>query len=538
MPKRLEGLPSKAALRQREYRARVKLKKAEAKLKARPDLPPTPADPAAALLEFSKSLVIPPGHPNAGKQMTIPGFGIDFLRDALTHRESLMCIGRKNGKSAIVGVYLLARLAGPLATEGYRAGVASVTKEKAQELWIQVRDIAQASGLAGIEVTRSPRQVKGPYGGVVDFLSADASSGHASGFDDSICDELGLLKERDRDLVNGMRSAISARNGRFMALSIMGDAPFTKEIVSRRDAPQTAVHYYAADENCAIDDPAAWAAANPGIAAGIKSESYMADEAARCLSVPADELSFRAFDLNQPTAPSRTLVCALSDWQACCVAELPDRRGDVVLAIDIGGSNSMTAAVAIWPETGRVESWAAFGGIPDLKKRGRADGVADQYVQMHGRGELEVFDGCRVTPVAQFIERVASDLAGERIAAAGADRYRRAEVQQALSEAGVRWPMVWRGTGASSIADGSFDVRSFQRMARAGEFRVRESLLWTMAILESEIRYDASGNPALDKRRQQSRIDVLQAGTIAAGLAAKLKAVQSKGPGLSLVVAG
>ena len=75
-------------------------------------------------------------------------------------------------------------------------------------------------------------------------------------------------------------------------------------------------------------------------------------------------------------------------------------------------------------------------------------------------------------------------------------------------------------------------------MVRAGEIRVRESLLWAMAILESEIRYDASGNPALDKRRQQSRIDVLQAGTIAAGLAAKLKAMNKKGPGLSLVVAG
>ena len=34
------------------------------------------------------------------------------------------------------------------------------------------------------------------------------------------------------------------------------------------------------------------------------------------------------------------------------------------------------------------------------------------------------------------------------------------------------------------------------------------------AIAESAIRYDAAGNPALDKDRQQSRIDVLQAAVI------------------------
>ena len=91
----------------------------------------------------------------------------------------------------------------------------SVNKEKAGELKRQMEQITEASGLTGLTFRRSPApgRVESAFG-TVDILSADASAGHASGFDESIVDELGLLRERDRDLVNGMRTAISARDGR------------------------------------------------------------------------------------------------------------------------------------------------------------------------------------------------------------------------------------------------------------------------------------------------------------------------------------
>ena len=60
--------------------------------------------------------------------------------------------------------------------------------------------------------------------GTVDILSAEKSAGHGSGFDDAVIDEIGLFQERDRELVNGMRSSTSAKDGRFIALSIQGTA--------------------------------------------------------------------------------------------------------------------------------------------------------------------------------------------------------------------------------------------------------------------------------------------------------------------------
>ena len=92
-------------------------------------------DSALALAEWAASkLVVPPGHPLAGQPMVMPDFGIAFIRDALAHRESLLCVARKNAKSATVAVLVLGLLAGPLRRPGLRIGTVSITREKAGEL--------------------------------------------------------------------------------------------------------------------------------------------------------------------------------------------------------------------------------------------------------------------------------------------------------------------------------------------------------------------------------------------------------------------
>ena len=372
--------------------------------------------------------------------------------------------------------------------------------------------------MAFVIFRRAPLRVISTFG-EVDILSADKSSGHASGFDLAILDEIGLLHERDRPFVAGLRSATSARDGRFMALSIVGDGPFVPEILARKDDPAVAVHHYAAPDGCDVDDPDAWAAANPGIAAGIKSAAYMADEARRVLAAPADQPLFRAHELNQPAELVREVLVELADWKRCTVssvAELPPADGLPVLGFDLGGSRSMTAACAIWPN-GRVQTWAAFPGIPDLAARGAADGVGGLYGEMFRRGELRVAGG-RVADVEAFLAGVAAEVGP--VSAAGADRYRKAEAMQALDAAGVRWPLVWRGTGANKTADGSHDVRAFRNAVIAGDLRCVQSLAMASALTDATVRCDVAGNPALDKARSNSRTDLAQAAVIAAGLRA------------------
>ena len=476
-------------------------------------------------------LVVPAGHPRAGEAMTLPEFGRAFLADALRHRESLLCLGRKNAKSAIVAVYLLARMCGPLSSPGWRGGVCSVNKAKAHELVRQMQEIAEASGLQGLTFLRSPApgRVEAP-GCTLDVLSADASSGHASGFDDVVVDELGLLQERDRALVNGLRSSVSARNGRIIHLSIYGDGPFVPELVEAADDPAICVHLFQADEDSDMEDPAAWAQANPGLGT-IKSVDYMRDRARLAARNPADSADFSSHDLNRPGEPSREMIVTVSDWKRVSeVDQEPPRRGPCVIGLDAGGSSSMTAAVAIWPQSGRVEVRGAFPANPDLLERGRLDAVGRRYQLLHDQGEIQTYPG-RSTPVVAFLRDLADDLQGATVIACGADRFRQAEVQDAMSDALLRWPLVWRGQGASATADGSADVRAFQKAVADRSITVAEGkALMAHAISESAIRRDGSGNPALEKGRQRGRIDPLSAAVIACGLAERHRARMNRQP--------
>ena len=315
----------------------------------------------------------------------------------------------------------------------------------------------------------------------------------------------------------GLLSSTSAKDGRLIAISVMGDSPLTAELVQRRADPSVVVHAYHAPAGCALDDEAAWRAANPGLGT-IKSLSYMRDMARRAAALPSEQSSFRAFDLNQTGNPVADAVVALSVWEAVERQPKPERSGLCFVGFDIGGSVSLTAAAAYWPDTGRLDTWGGCGDTPDLLARGEADGVGGRYMTMADRGEIRTYPG-RVTPVSLFLQWVVEELDGAIVELAAADRYRRAEAQDSLDSAGVNWPMDWRAQGAGQ--QGSEDIRAFQRAVEGGTLRPGESLLLKSAIGESILRYDSNGNPALNKGRQRGRIDALSAAVLAVGMGSR-----------------
>ena len=454
--------------------------------------------------------------------MRLPPFATEFLRGALAGDtfKALLCCGRKNAKSAICAVLALGYLAGPLRVEGWKGAIASLNRTKAGLLLRQCEAIAQASKLEGLEFRRVPYpgRIVGPHGELT-ILSADRGAGHAESLDLVLVDETGLMMGRDREMLASLVSSTSAKDGRVIHLSIRGDGPFVPELL--QDAAVFRM-VYAAPDRCEVGDRAAWRAANPGLGS-IKSLAYMERESRAAAAVPANERAFRAHDLNQAVSPSRELICSQSDWAACVRAEgdLPPRSGPCAVGFDAGQSASMTAAVAYWPATGRLEAWCGLPATPDLMRRGHDDAVGDLYVRMEARGDLKLYGG-RVTPVGSFLADVSARLEGEHVIAFGADRVREKECLQACEAAGVRWPWHRRGTGAAKHADGSHDIRAFQRQVLSARLATRDNLALEHAVCESDIRYDGAGNPALDKARQASRIDALQAGVIAVGLGVAL----------------
>ena len=139
-----------------------------------------------------------------------------------------------------------------------------------------------------------------------------------------IVDETGLMPERARELLAGLRSSVSAKGGRIMHISVRGDAALFAEILEN---PATVAHVYAAADGAEIGDRDAWAAANPGLGS-IKQESYMIAECDRIQHAPGDEPSFRAFDLNQPLNPTREMILSPDDLRKCFTDDLPAAAAD------------------------------------------------------------------------------------------------------------------------------------------------------------------------------------------------------------------
>ena len=470
-----------------------------------------------------KTLVVPVGL-LARQPFRIPQWQREFIQGATAEgiREAGLSVARKNGKSGLIAAWCLGHLCGPLNMPNWRCLVTSLTGNLAKELRQQIQEIAEASGLAGqVKVFRSPTpgRVEGQNGARIDFLAADKSSGHAAGADLVLIDEGGLLEENHRPLWAAMYSAMSGRDGRMITISIQGHGPMFRELRDRADKPEVYFQLHAADDDAALDDEQQWHKANPGLATGIKSISYMRDACAKAKAVPTDQAHFRAHDLNLPGSPDREMLCTPNDWQRLVVSKLPEPEGQVVIGLDLGGSSSMTAAALYWPLCGRLECYGAFPDDPSLADRGVGDGVGDLYVEMQRRRELQAFPG-KVTPVDAFLLSLASRIGGNDVVCMAADRFRQAEVLQVMEKADLAWPVEWRGQGWK---DGSEDVRGAQKEIYEGRPKALDNLMLESAIAESAVIRDPAGNPKLDRAHRRGRIDAIQAAVLAMASGRRLR---------------
>ena len=161
-----------------------------------------------------------------------------------------------------------------------------------------------------------------------------------------------------------------------------------------------------------------------------------------------------------------------------------------------------------------------FPSQPSLLDRGASDGVSGRYVEMEDRRELTTLGG-KTVPVAPWLKQVMSHVAGQPIAALVCDRYKQAEMAEAIDAAGVRCPVVWRGMG---WRDGSEDVERFRRAAFDGQVKTSPSLLLRSALADTVTLKDVANNFKIAKARSKGRIDAACATVLAVAEGARMVA--------------
>ena len=501
-----------------------------------------PDSVATKVAEFAETYCVSTAGDRQGEPLKLAGWQRQWLADAFADGivESALCLPRKQGKTALLGAVLAAHLLGGWTPKGWRCLAASIDGEtvgELRQLTLACLESATEKNPAWQGAWRHygwppPGRIEADGGKEVRFVNAGKWKGIGVGCNLVVFDELGATDETHRQMVSKLYSSLVQRRGRMVAIGAKYRSPLYRELAARASSPH--VHYaeYAAkDPEVDLHDADALLSAireaNPGLGAITPLEPLL-QAAERAKLNPADEAEFRADVLNAPIAVDRELIVSLGDWQAVTAKEPAERSGSCFVGIDAGGSASMTALAAYWPSSGLMEAWAGLPDTPPLPEREQRDRVPPRtYAAMRDEGTLRTYPG-RVTPLDAFLRDCGDRLKGCQVAAVGADRYRQSEVLQALESAEVRWPVrpevSWRGQGAGTTADGSHDVRQFQRAVLSRTLSSKPTALLSHAIGESKMRYDAAGNPALDKATRRSRIDCLQAAVIAVGLAAASEA--------------
>ena len=183
-------------------------------------------------------------------------------------------------------------------------------------------------------------------------------------------------------------------------------------------------------------DPAKWESfdevlrVNPVAAINVHLRRVLEREHRAALEYERSARTFRQFRLNIPGDPvDLQPLITTAEWERVCARAVPDREGQPVVAVDLGGNRSWSAAAAIWP-SGRIEAWALAPGTPSLAEQEHADHVADgSYSELVRSGGLSVDAGRAVPGVDRLLARV-WDWGPSCIVS---DPYRSAELHQVVA---------------------------------------------------------------------------------------------------------
>lgn len=309
----------------------------------------------------------------AGQPFVVYDFQEELLRTicALNRRgrrrlkEFLLGVARKNGKTELIAALALVFLV--LDDEpGGEVVIAAGKRDQAKILFSAAVKMVNTSSVYG----RPLREFLIPRRDHIYFpeldaklypVSADAQNEQGLNPHVAIVDELHVAAEKNRDLYDALQTAQGAReNPLILSLTTAGPIPagpchdlykYGQACASGiRSDPDFGMRWYEAEPGAAVDDPEAWAAANPALGKFLFRE-FLEGAARAVLDGRRPEYAFRRLHLNQwTTATERWLP--FSKWTACAVPpDIPD-GAPIRIALDAAISRDTFGVAWCYVEDG------------------------------------------------------------------------------------------------------------------------------------------------------------------------------------------
>jgi phage terminase large subunit-like protein len=457
----------------------------------------------------------------------------------------VLSIARKNGKTLLAAVLVLAHLVGPEAVLNGEIYSAANDREQAAQVFKCAKQIVDAEPeLRGLlRVVPSTKTIACPHNGsFYRALSAEVGTKHGLNPTFVVFDELAQAKSRD--LYDVLDTSMGARaEPLFLAISTQSNDPehicskLIDDGISGQDET-TVCHLYAAPDDAGLMDASGWRAANPALG-DFRSLDELAVLAAKAQRMPAEEPKFRNLYLNQRVSPVSTLI-SRQDWMNCR-GESAWRTGErVYLGLDLSAKIDLCALVGVSAEDhSRVAAWFWKPGdfLEDHERRDRAP-----YRQWAANGWIETPAGRSIHPRAIALKL--AQLSGEYdIAGLAYDRWGIQNLLREFDEIGLQaHPADDPGDGLRLVPWG----QGFKDMAPAidaletavlhGDLIHDESPVLSWCMGNAVAVADPAGGRKLDKTKARFRIDGAVALAMALGL--KAREQQEKPKAYQMLVIG
>lgn len=486
---------------------------------------------AERVISFVERYCLTPEGEHVGKPLVLAEFQKRFIREIYDNpagtRRAYLSLARKNGKTSLCAAILLAHLVGPEAklnsqiVSGARsreqAGVlhalASKMVQLSPELSKLVRIIPSGKRLIGLAMN-------------VEYKALAAEAGTTMGLSPvlAILDEVGQVKGPKDDFIEAIETAQGAHREPLL-IAISTQAPTDADLFSlwlddaeKSEDPRIVSHVYAAPNDCKLDDPKAWEAANPGIDV-FRSRDDVAEQATQAVRMPSKEPGFRNLTLNLRIDRNSPFI-SKTVWQANG-GDVAEEWGDVAVyaGLDLSATSDLTAFVPVaWIEDAwevKPTFWLPGQG---LAEKSRADRVP--YDVWASEGLIE-------TPDSRSIEY-------EFVAAKLFEFYQRhPRLKVAFDRWGMKYLRPWLlkagfteeqieevfaefGQGFASMSPALRDTESalLNQKVRHGNHPVL-----TMCAANAVVTSDPAGNRKLNKSKAAGRIDGMIGLVMALGIA-------------------
>jgi phage terminase large subunit-like protein len=442
-------------------------------------------------------------------------------------RLAICSLARRNGKSFIVAVILLAYILGPLAKRNITLASGALSRDQASliyrlcekmlhlspKLQGHYRTIPSYKRINGLRLDTEYRA-----------LSADGASNLGNSFNLVLLDEAGQIRGPGNaftDMLETSQGSFSDEQQPLMII-LSTQAPSDADYLSvkiddaiRSNNPRVVCHLYTASGPDAIENPAEWRRANPGLGK-YRSQSDLAAQLQEAQRLPAKEASARNLLLNQRVALEQ-LWLAPGPWRTCDGEPDRDvfRTFPVAVGLDLSARTDLTAAVCAARDDDGVVHLLPFvftpvAGLEDRARRDRAP-----YEQWVRDGLMIAVPGTSIDYeyVATFLRETLGDL-GISPGRIEFDRWRIDIFKKAAVDAGFATVAEWNPVG-QGYKDFSPRCEAFITLMLEGKLRHGGHPLLNMAAANAIAVHDAAGAVKLDKSKSTLRIDPLVAAVMA-----------------------